>query len=63
MILYFSLYQIVYFLFSIPTSFSLCFPITSLFFLLFFLKPVSSVVESILHTIYIHSMYDKIYTF
>ena len=49
-----SLFYIYYFIFSV-ISFSLYFPISpSLFFWIFFLKPLSSVVEKLLYNIYIY---------
>ena len=46
-----SLFHFFYFIFSVPISSSLCSPISpSLFFLTFFLKPLSSVVEKLLYT-------------
>ena len=46
-----SLFHFFYFIFSAPISFSLCSLISpSFFFLMFFLKPLSSVVEKLLHT-------------
>ena len=45
-----SLFHFFYFIFSVPISFSLCFPISpSLLFFMFF-KPLSSVVEKFLYT-------------
>ena len=63
LLLFSSLFHFFYFIFSRPTSFSLCFPISpSLIFLyIFFLKPFSSIVEKcgymytkIICTIYIY---------
>ena len=51
LLLLFSLFHFFYFIFSVPISSSLCSPISpSLFFLTFFLKPLSSVVEKLLYT-------------
>ena len=54
-----SLFYSFYFIFSAPISFSLCFPISPsllFFFLMFFLKPLSSIVEKLLYT-YIYIIY------
>ena len=44
-----NLFHFFYFIFSAPFSFSLCFPISQSFFV-FFLKPLWSVAENLLHT-------------
>ena len=50
----FSLLHFFYFIFSAPISFSLCSPISpSPFFFLFFLKPLSSIVEKLCIHIYV----------
>ena len=44
-----SLFHFFYFIFSAPISFSLCSPVSpSLLFLMFFLKPLSGIVEKLL---------------
>ena len=46
-----SLFHFFYFIFSAPISFSLCSAISpSLFFLMFFLKPLSSILAKLLYT-------------
>ena len=55
-----SLFHIFYFTFSAPISFSLCFPVSPpslFFFVMFFLKPLTSIVENLLYTyIYINNI-------
>ena len=46
-----SLFQFLYFTFSAPISFSLCFPVSpSLLLFMFFWKPLPSVVQKLLYT-------------
>ena len=45
------LFHFFYFMFTAPISLRLCFPVSpSLLFLMFFLKPLSSVVEKLFYT-------------
>ena len=55
---YSSLFHFFYFICSAPITFSLCFPISpSLFFFffrMFFLKPLSSIIEKLIYILYIY---------
>ena len=52
-----SLFHFLYFIFRALISFTLCFPIFLSLFLIFFLKPLASVVEKLHAHTHIHSMY------
>ena len=52
-----SLFHFSYFIFSALISFTLCFPIFPSLFLIFFLKPLASIVEKLHTHTHTHSMY------